>query len=273
MPESTPIITNDPSVGPNDAVYAAIGEAAAQQAEQADKPVGEFDFVDASSANQTPATSISPAPLAGKFKDAAELEKAYIELQRKFSQAKPQAEPANKPADVPAPDAAKSIAPEMLNDFVTEYRTNNGLSDDSYSKLQQMGLSKGVVDAYIEGQKAVADRQAEAIYNSVGGRDQFQQVIEWAGQNLPVEEQEAFNGIMSSGDPKAATFAIRNLAARWSAEGRTPTRIEGKASAVQVGFRSQNEMVAALTDPRYGVDPAYRQEVARKMAISQFIEG
>jgi hypothetical protein len=33
-------------------------------------------------------------------------------------------------------------------------------------------------------------------------------------------------------------------------------------------FRSQAELVAAMSDPRYDKDPAYRQDIADKLAVS-----
>jgi hypothetical protein len=263
MAESTPVFTTDPSTGPNDAAYIARAEAAAQQAAQANEPAGDFGDA-AASASQPPAAPEPPAPLAGKFKDAQELEKAYLELQKKLgSSEKPEAEPGES--------AEKLIGTEALDSFVSEFRTSGALSEESYGKLQNFGLSKQVVDAYIEGQKALADRQAEAVYAQVGGRDSYQQVIEWASSSLSADEQEAFNGIMASGDMKAAAFAVKNLAVRFAAEGGQPVRIEGKAVATPAGFRSKSEMVSAMRDPRYQRDPAYRQEVARKMASSQFV--
>jgi hypothetical protein len=262
LAESTPTFTTDSSVGPNDAAYIARAEAAAQQAEKANGPAGDFDMT--SEAPKEPqVASESPAPLAGKFKDAKELEKAYLELQKKLGSGEKAAEETTKQAE-------SLIGPEALDSFVSEFRTSGALSEDSYAKLQGLGLSKGVVDAYIEGQKAVADRQAEAVYSTVGGREQFQQVIDWAAANLPADEQEAFNGIMSSGDLKAATFAVKNLTARFAAEAGNPVRVEGKTVATPTGFQSKQQMVAAMTDPRYQRDPAYRREVALKMQASRF---
>ena len=263
MAESTPAFPNDPSVGPNDAAYAARAETAAQQAAKAQEPAGDFDIAVAQAPSESPTAPESPAPLAGKFKDAAELEKAYLELQKKLG---------DKPA-TEAPAAEGLIGPEALAGFVEEYRGNGTLSEDSYGKLQKLGLSKSVVDAYIEGQKAVVERQAESVYASVGGKEAFSEILAWAATGLPAEDREAFNGIMASGDLKAASFAVRNLAARFSQENGKPNRIEGKAVAAPSGFRSKAEMIAAMTDPRYQRDSAYRQEVSRKMASSQFVDG
>lgn len=265
MPESTPTFATDQSVGPNDAAYLARAEAAEKQAASANEPAGDFDT--ASSPPKEQGAPESPAPLAGKFKDAKELEKAYLELQKKLGGDKPSEDQVAKAKD----DASKVIGPEALDGYVQEFRKDGQLSDASYKTLQDMGFGKAVVDAYIEGQRAVAEKQAETVYTHVGGKDSFSKVLEWAATSLPVEEQEAFNGLMASGDLKTATFAVKNLAARYEAETRTPARIEGKPTGAQVGFRSKAEMVAAMTDARYKTDAAFRQDVARKMAMSKFV--
>jgi len=45
--------------------------------------------------------------------------------------------------------------------------------------------------------------------------------------------------------------------------------IQGKAASPVDGFRSQAEVVRAMSDPRYDSDPAYRQDVFEKLERSQ----
>lgn len=268
MPESTPVFATDPSVGPNDAQYLAVAEAAERQAASAKEPAGDFDNATSTPPKEPQAAPEEPAPLAGKFKDAKELEKAYLELQKKLGDKAP----TEKQAEAAKDDASKVIGPDALNDYVQEFRRDGALSENSYDTLKKMGFGKEVVDAYIEGQRAVAEKQAETVYNMVGGKESFTKVLEWAAANLDAGEQEAFNDIMGSGDMKAATFAVKNLAARYEVENKTPARIEGKPTGAQVGFRSTSEMVAAMNDPRYANDPGFRQEIARKIALSKFVD-
>ena len=44
--------------------------------------------------------------------------------------------------------------------------------------------------------------------------------------------------------------------------------LQGKAARASNGFRSQAEVVQAMSDPRYDTDPAYRQDVYDKLEIS-----
>ena len=43
---------------------------------------------------------------------------------------------------------------------------------------------------------------------------------------------------------------------------------QGKAAAPADAFRSQAEVVRAMSDPKYDRDPAYRNEVMEKLARS-----
>ena len=45
--------------------------------------------------------------------------------------------------------------------------------------------------------------------------------------------------------------------------------IQGKPAQAVEGFRSQQEVVRAMGDPRYENDPAYRQDVYDKLERSQ----
>ena len=44
--------------------------------------------------------------------------------------------------------------------------------------------------------------------------------------------------------------------------------LQGRAAAPTSGFRSQAEVVQAMSDPRYDSDPAYRQDVYDKLERS-----
>ena len=51
-------------------------------------------------------------------------------------------------------------------------------------------------------------------------------------------------------------------------EGYEGRMLTGKAARAVDGFRSQAEVVRAMSDPRYDSDPAYRQDVYDKLERS-----
>ena len=65
-------------------------------------------------------------------------------------------------------------------------------------------------------------------------------------------------------------LAVAGLKAEYEkANGFEGQMLTGKAAQPQVDvFRSQAEVVAAMQDPRYDSDPAYRQDVFNKLGRS-----
>lgn len=154
-----------------------------------------------------------------------------------------------------------------LQEFSNEFFSTGKLSDSSYGELEKMGYPKSIVDQFIAGQQAVIAREEQSVFESVGGQSAYEQMIQWAGSNLSVQEIEAYNKAVGSGDQAQMMFAVKGLQARYTAQTREPNFISGAKAAPGV-FRSVAEVVAAMSDPRYKSDAAYRSDVERKIAIS-----
>ena len=75
---------------------------------------------------------------------------------------------------------------------------------------------------------------------------------------------------MAKGDPLGAFFAVRALGYAYNdAVGYDGNMVQGKAPRQSNDqFRSQQEVVRAMADPRYDDDPAYRREVMDKLERS-----
>lgn len=166
------------------------------------------------------------------------------------------------------PEAQPTESPEeRLQKFSDEFFSSGKLSDDSYKQLETMGYPKAIVDQFIAGQQAVIAREEQAVFDSVGGRNGYEQMVQWAGNNLSQDEIEAYNKAIGSGDQAQMMFAVKGLQARYTAQTREPSFISGGKASPGV-FRSVAEVVAAMSDPRYKSDAAYRSDVERKIAIS-----
>ena len=113
----------------------------------------------------------------------------------------------------------------------------------------------------------MTDAQINQVQNSVGGVQQYNQIVSWAGQNLPKTQLDAFDGVVNTGNVEAIKLAVAGLKAQYSeANGFEGTTLQGKpAKASGDVFRSQAELVAAVGDPRYDNDPAYRNDVVEKL--------
>lgn len=219
--------------------------------------------------------------LAGKYKSAEDLEKAYIELQKKLgdsndglreeAQQQQQGRREEEVEEEQQIDADPLV--DLLNSASEEYYSNDGkLSEDTMSKLTQMD-SKDLIEAYmqIQSQPAqVADFTADQvtdIQNFVGGEEQYNGLVGWAAQNMPQNFVQAFDNLINVGDPDMVKLAVVGLQAAFQeANGYEGRMLSGKpAQTTQDVFRSQAEVVQAMNDPRYDSDPAYRQDVFNKL--------
>ena len=214
--------------------------------------------------------------LAGKYKDAAELEKAYKELEAKLGdQETEQAEP--EPEETKETSLSDNAA--LITDASEEYYSNEGkLSPETLDKFKGMS-SEDLVNAYIEVTNSpdwqaapptandISDSQIDQVKTSVGGDEAYGNMTAWAGQNLDPKYVEAFDNIISNGDIGAIQLAVNGLKAQYEqANGYEGKMYTGKAPTNTADvFRSQAELVAAMSDKRYDRDPAYRQDIIAKL--------
>ena len=218
--------------------------------------------------------------LAGKYKDAEELEKAYIELQGKLGQPKeeePKEEPKAKEEVKEEKEEPKEEEPDYeFLDKLWEESKNEKYSDEILDKLNDMKPAD-VAQLYLNYRSGVdtepqelTQEQATELQKSVGGEKQYNTMLQWASNNFDEAEISRYDKVMESGDPDAAYFAVQALAARYNdgvgVEGKMLTGKPAKSDGDQ--FRSQAEVVRAMSDPRYEKDPAYRQDVYDKLERS-----
>ena len=218
--------------------------------------------------------------LAGKFEDAEALEKAYIELQSKLGEPKEEkAEVKEKKTE--AKEEAKEEPKEEEPDYefldkLWEESKNEKYSDEILDKLNDMKPAD-VAQLYLNYRSGVdtepqelTQEQATELQKSVGGEKQYNTMLQWASNNFDEAEISRYDKVMESGDPDAAYFAVQALAARYNdgvgVEGKMLTGKPAKNEGDQ--FRSQAEVVRAMSDPRYEKDPAYRQDVYDKLERS-----
>jgi len=217
---------------------------------------------------QDPAQASDERPnwLPEKFKSPEDLAKAYSELEKRFST------PAEKPKTIPQAEAAPQ-GTLNFDEFSKEYSENGTLSDESIAKLSANGIAENVVRNYLDGLNAITEKQTQQIYSIAGGEDKYNSMLEWASESLEENEIEAFNNIMEQGNPAAMQMAVRGLQARFSQSSGSPAKlIQGDTIGPSGGaFRSVAELTAAMKDPRYHKDPAYRRDVENRLKNSNIL--
>ena len=223
--------------------------------------------------------------LAGKYKNAEDLEKAYVELQKKLGDQDGVSQEGQETQEVEdatkdEPKAEKSEAVSLLESANEEYFSNDKtLSKETLEKFSSLS-SQDLVQAYLEMQKTnptsnqtevdVNTAEINKIQNSVGGEAEYNKLISWAGSNLSEPEVNAFDDLVGSGNAAAIQLGVDALKSKYeNANGYEGRMLTGKAAETRGDvYRSQAQLVKAMADPRYEDDPAYRQDVIAKLERS-----
>ena len=220
--------------------------------------------------------------LAGKYRDAAELEQAYLELQKKLGQRDDEPEQVTEEEEAEQEEEIElPVGTQLIQTASEEYYQNGGqLSEETLEQFSQMS-SRDLVEAYLALQANqpqqesaqvadISEREVNFIQNSVGGEAAYANLVQWAAENLPADYVEAFDSVVESGQVQAIQLAVAGLQREYeNAVGYEGRILSGKAATQTVDvFRSQAEVVRAMQDPRYDNDPAYRQDVFEKMERS-----
>lgn len=175
--------------------------------------------------------------LAGKFENAEALERAYIELQSKLG------EPKNEPEA--SEEGEQEEAPE-------EVLENQEEQEESTKEV-------------------LSEKQADQLFEMVGGKQAYKSMIDWAGESISKEEVKMYDSVMAEGNPNSIFFAVQALYGKYTdAVGKEGQLLTGKGSNQKNdSFRSQAELVKAMSDPRYDKDPAYRSDIMSKLENSE----
>lgn len=178
------------------------------------------------------------------------------------------AEAAKTTAESTAAKAVVTNAGLNFDEFSNEFSEKGALSDESYAKLEKAGLSRDVVDAYVEGQKAIAERTMSEVKAITGGDEGYTAMTQWAKSNLSAEEIELFNKQVA-GTKSEVTAAVSGLFSRYTlANGQQPKLQHGNSGVVNTGYESREAMKKDMRDPRYNTDPAFRSQVIKRVDLT-----
>ena len=213
--------------------------------------------------------------LAGKYKDASDLEKAYLELQGKLGEKSEEVSEETE-SETETKEEAPESAANILDDIWNEGQSDK-VSKETFEKLQKMDpveVAKMAMEARSKAQQPQArefsDQDVEQIHGLVGGSENYNNMMSWAQQNVAEQEVNMYDAVMEMGNPMAAYFAVQALALKYQDQsGRDGQLLTGKApKSTGDSFKSQAELIRAMEDDRYNDDPAYRQEVQAKLERS-----
>ena len=214
--------------------------------------------------------------LAGKYKNAEELEKGYLELQQKLNTK--EEEPAQEEVEEETEAEAAESEQNILDQLWEEAGTEEGYSQETLDELGKMSVDE-IAQMHLEYRNSqestpqnrdFSEADIKELKGIVGGEANYANMIQWAQGALNEQEIKMFDAVMAKGDPLGAFFAVRALGYAYNdAVGYDGKMVQGKAPRQSNDqFRSQQEVVRAMADPRYEEDPAYRMDVMEKLERS-----
>ena len=230
----------------------------------------------------------------GKFKSVEDLAASYKELEGKLGQVTEEDQPQTEEevettdsefnAEEYYGDGLASVLEEVGIDpqeISERFYNDDGISEDDYSKLGEAGFSKQVIDTYLDGLRGgaqsedIATAQIQGIKDSIGGDENYSKMVSWAIENLPADEVKEFNNLTETANATAIKFAVQGLYSQYNnAMGVEPNLVSGRASSGgPTPFRSTAEVVTAMSDPRYGKDVTYTEDVQRRLGGSDVFTG
>ena len=98
-------------------------------------------------------------------------------------------------------------------------------------------------------------------------------MTELASNTLSPEEVTVFDTAVNSGDTNQTMSAVKGLQARYQMEnGTQPNLRQGKTTGSgNEAYASLDEMKREMQNPKYRTDPAFRQRVQNKLAVSDIM--
>ena len=203
------------------------------------------------------APSERPEWLPEKFGSPEDMAQAYQSLEKKLSSRQAEEKGLLTDAD--------------FQEYSQEYSENGSLSDKTYADLAKKGLSRELVDNYIEGQSQMQDAEVTDLMNLAGGEETYGAMTEWMSESLDQEDIDAFNEAVE-GSNAVARMAIKGMYSQYLAAGGiggSPDLVQGTRAPKEGGYGSMYEMQKDMMNPLYKAgDSQFHAMVERRLAMS-----
>lgn len=233
--------------------------------------------------------------------DVGKLAKSYSEAESELGRLRTQItelqkggqQQTDKPADKPAdqnnqqqqqtdkkpstPEEMDKAAQETAKAAGLDYEaltakfTKTGKIDDAdYAAFAKIGITRAIVDQFIDNAKAVGKSSGDALLAEVGISN-FDVMTEWATKGgLSKNDINAYNAAVDSGDPSRMKQALSLLKQAYETKnGQHPNLREGNDGPTTAAFyRDRAEWMKDVNNPDYAKSPAFRETVRQKLANS-----
>lgn len=207
----------------------------------------------------------------------------------------------NAPKEAPKPgtptpeelEAAKAEAAKTDPRFVPfteEFMTTGDISSENRDKAaKDFGVSRSIVDAWVEGQKATKqvagaaatvdqvaiDRTVATVKGLIGTEQEYTAFQTWANANLPAGDMATLTYAIDTGNPGIYKLAMNDAKAKWQAAGGQAPRDltnggQNQPGTAAAGFASLVEQTNYINDPKWRNDPEYRRIGEARIGNSRF---
>lgn len=220
---------------------------------------GATDDLDGTASEETPKEETPEEPQEGT-EDTKDGEEVSVDTQRESND-----------------KAIEALGKDLISkgvDFlgaIEEYQNNGELSQKTYEALEKAGYPKEVIQGFVETRKAIDNKYTQDVMNHVGGEKDFRELQTWMKGNLSKAELDAYNEAVNSDNLNAVKLILDGIQAkRVAKQGTRKATFLGNVASKSApkGFSGRDEMIKAMSDPRYGIDRAYTISVERKMSLS-----
>lgn len=211
--------------------------------------------------------------------DSKSLENHYLELQKNFSSKDIKIEDLNLQIEEKVIEKTEDKTEVKYQDVLNKLTSGTEVSEQEITMLEENGISKSFIETVINNNKTVEETKRNKtkleIAQSIGGVEEYGNMINWAKENLSVEEVKIFNKLSKSENIEEAKFIVKNTYERYNSTKNTNVEkriIEGQSNNNIInqnnqGYKDDKELFIAMDDPRYQLDRKYTAEVMRKMGL------
>ena len=159
----------------------------------------------------------------------------------------------------------------FFSSVATEYGEHGAISEDTYQELQDMGLPAEVIDTYFTGLEFLEQKFLEETASSVGGVDNMQMLLNWAGKTFTDHEMNSFNHTIETGSQADVQLAFSGLLSQYEQREGSISNLAlmgGTGSQPASTYSNRSQWLKDTSDPRYNSDQRYREKVERKFLAS-----
>ncbi len=174
-----------------------------------------------------------------------------------------------KPLKIEKSEDVQSVITKAGLDAATleaKVRETGELSAEDYQALTKVGIPEDLARSYVENINFRLQTERANALTYAGGENEWTRMAEWAVENMSADEVTSMNEVLDSANWKMGVDALRSRMGPQVVVNNEPNLIKGETvTGNQSGYRSKAEMKVDMASPKYQNDPAFRQDVARKI--------